>query len=107
MVIDTGASYVPAFYCSDALITDLSSITIQYLFMNKPILMLVKGSVEEGKREFYTVDGLFDYLKLPFASSLEEQKAFIEAVRDGKQIGEEERKYLRDTYFPLADNCTR
>lgn len=103
MVLDLSTSYLTAFYCSDALITDLSSITIQYLFMNKPILMLVKGSVEMGKREFYTVDGLFDYLKLPFASTLEEQKAFIEAVRDGEKINEEERNYLRETYFPLAD----
>lgn len=106
MVLDMGASYMPAFVRSDALITDFSSLMEQYLFMDKPILMLVNGSIEAGRTKYHTVDGLFDFTKIPFASTIEEQLVFINSVVEGKDEGREDRKALRKTYFSLADgNC--
>lgn len=103
MVLDMGASYMPAFARSDALITDFSSLMDQYLFMDKPVLMLVNGSIEAGRVQYHTVDGLFDFTKIPFASTIEEQLAFINGVVEGKDQGREDRKTLLETYFSLAD----
>lgn len=106
MVMDKNASYMPAFSCSDALITDFSSLLEQYLFTDKPILMLVKGSIEQGRRKYHTIDGLFDFSKIPFACTLEEQFEFVDSIVRGEDISREERKTLRETYFARADgNC--
>ncbi len=103
MVMDTNTSYLPAFYCADALISDYSSLIEQYLFMNKPILMLVKHSIANGRREYITVDDLFDFSKIPFASTIAEQKEFIDAIISRNDVGSEDRNYLLNRYFSLAD----
>ena len=105
MVFDDNASYLPAFVYSDALISDYSSIMTQYLFANKPILMLIQGSTSEYVRQFRTVDGLCDFSKFLVASTLDEQKDFIQKVIDGNDVGRKEREYLIQNYYALADGA--
>lgn len=105
MVFDENASYLPAFVYSDALITDFSSIMTQYLFANKPILMLIQGSTSDFQRQYRTVDGLCDFTRFPVAATLDEQKLFIQNVVNGEDVGREDREYLIKNYFALADGA--
>ena len=108
MVFDDNASYLPSFVYSDALITDFSSIMTQYLFADKPILMLIQGSSSDFQRQYRTVDGLCELTRFPVAATLDEQKLFIQNVVNGEDIGREEREYLIKNYFGLADGtCGR
>lgn len=60
MTIDKNADYLPLFYSSDCLVTDLSSVVPEYLLTGKPIIYCknkktvnnIEGKITEG---FYTV----------------------------------------------------
>lgn len=106
LVLDTNSSYMPAFCASDALITDPSSMITQYLFMDKPIFLLQRDNVEIQRRKLFTKDGLMDFMQLPMGITFEDQVDFIRAIVGGEDVGKEGRKYLLESYYPLADgNC--
>lgn len=103
MVMDRNSSYLPAFSASDAMITDYSSLIDAYLFEDKPLLMMVEDSIEAGRKKWTTIDGLYDFSKIPFAATFDEQKEFINCVATGKNRYKENLEQLRKTYYVLAD----
>ena len=103
MLIDANSSYLPAFVCSDALITEYSSLMEQYLLTDKPILFASGMTPEATHEKFTTADGLFDFYKLPMAFSLSEKEEFIRKIADGCDEWVDVRRELRDTYLPNAD----
>lgn len=104
MVIDDYPEYAQSFVWSDALISDFSTLMDQYIFMDKPILMLTKDDVVTTRKTFFSETELCDYGKLEFADTLEKQIEFIQNVCEGKEeIYLERQNYIRENYFVLAD----
>ena len=104
MVTDFATSILAAYHWSNALISDYSSIIPQFLlFDNRPILMLVNNSIEDGLAEYNGLEELFDFNKIELASTIDEQKAFIENIVNGIDIKKEDRNELINKYYHLAD----
>lgn len=103
IIFDDSSSYLPAFVYSDALISAQSSLVTQYLLTEKPILITRNISPEIYRQALSSVDGLFDYLKLPNSKTLSDQIDFIKKIASGKDEWYDDRKYLLDNYFKLCD----
>lgn len=103
MLIDESSSYLPAFVCSDAIITGFSSLMEQYLLTGKPVLLSTDKTPEQIQEKIASADGLFDYAKLPLAYNLTEKKEFIYKIANGCDEWADDRRMLLDTYFPNAD----
>ncbi|MGN0620283.1 MAG: CDP-glycerol glycerophosphotransferase family protein [Porcipelethomonas sp.] len=106
IVIDYNPTYDASFVWSDALLSDYSSVADQYLMMKKPVAFLSYKNAEETRQEFYTVDGLFDFTKIPFCCTFEEVVSFIENICNGNDLWQEDREYLLKKYYPFADGKT-
>lgn len=104
MVADFSTSILPAYHWANALISDYSSIIPQFLlFDNRPILMLVNNSIEEGLAEYNGLEELFDFNKIELASTISEQKTFIDNIVNGIDVKKDARKELINDYYYLAD----
>ena len=96
VVLDRETSYKAAFYYSDALISDYSSLLPQYLLMDKPALQIkrlathISGEFIEGKW-------------MENAENASDILAFLERVYAGEDRNAELRKMIRQRDLPLAD----
>ena len=103
LIIDKNSTYDCSFVWSDALISDDSSIVDLYLLLDKPIILTSSLNQIQTKNKYYTDDGLFDYLKLPWACSMNDIQKYINDVVNGNDISKENREILRNNYYSLAD----
>lgn len=104
IIYDDKASYEASFVYSDALLSANSSIVVQYLLMNKPILLsFCSGTINTRREYLATNDGLFDMNKFPVACELEDNNRFIENIINKKDQWKEQRQELLDSYLTLAD----
>lgn len=104
IIYDDESSYEVSFAYSDALISVNSSLVVQFLLVNKPILLAYNTeSISEWKGKLATNDGLFDLTKFPFACELDDKKKFINDIIDEKDEWKEQRQELLDNYLALAD----
>lgn len=100
MVMDKNKSYNLAFQCSDALITDFSSIIAQYMLTEKPVLWLRKAQeAEQNNPDEHPIR--IDCLDQ--AVSPEEIAAFIDRVLKGIDPTKEERLKVMREDLPSAD----
>lgn len=104
MIVDKEYSYKYAFVWSDALFTEpVSSMTEQYLFLNKPLTYLIFKTDEEFYNKYSTHNELFDFTKIPVSNSKEKIQLFVDNVCQKHDIWESDREYLLKNYFNLAD----
>lgn len=101
VIIDGNLSFHAAFYWSNALISDYSSLISQYLLMDKPTLWIISRLnryVNDANAKTFIddrwlektkgADGIFD---------------FLDRVRNGIDSNGELRKQIRQRDLPLAD----
>lgn len=98
VIIDNNSSFHAAFYWSNALISDYSSLISQYLLMDKPALWIkspldryvhAKSFIDnQWLEQTKTVDGVFN---------------FLDCIRKGTDSNRELRKQIRERDLPLAD----
>jgi len=100
MVIDKNKSYNLAFQCSDALITDFSSIMAQYMLTEKPILWLRK---EQEAKEKRFIDYMIRIDCLEQATSTQEIAAFVDRIAHGIDATKAQRLKIMQEDMPSAD----
>lgn len=85
-----------AFYYSDALISDFSSLMPQYLLMDKPCLWIISPA-------FGFIGEVIDGDWAESASDIQQILDFMERIRQGDDPKAERRKEVRQKDLPLAD----
>ena len=96
VVIDKEASCKAAFYFSNAMISDFSSLLSQYLLMDKPAL-LIKPEANFMETEFIESKWLEE------GKTLENILSFLERTARGEDPYRASRKKIRQRDLPLAD----
>ncbi|WP_339251371.1 CDP-glycerol glycerophosphotransferase family protein [Sporosarcina sp. FSL W8-0480] len=98
MILDTNISYDMAFEYSDALISDYSSIIAQYLFTQKPILVLQKGNgaVADSEEVVQTIclEQAYSHLDI---------ERFIKNIKNDIDPNLSQRVRIIDEDLPYAD----
>ena len=97
VVIDRETSFHAAFYYSDALISDFSSLLPQYLLMDKPALMVRNLEAQFTGEEF--VENTW----VENAGNAPDILAFLERICAGKDRKAAQRKTIRRRDLSLAD----
>lgn len=103
VIIDEEASAYAAMKCADALISDYSSIVMQFSLTGKPVLMLV------GKEEFrQTKEVCFDYFSNYFVRDGITVEAFCEMIKEGNDEKKAEReRRIRESVVNIDGQCGR
>ena len=96
-VVDYETSYAPAFIVSDAMISDFSSLLTQYLFMNKPAL-IVRSNVWN-----FVGEDLINTSWEEKAEDIDGIISFLERVRKGEDCAKYLRRRILSEDLPLAD----
>lgn len=97
MILDRGTSYLPAFSCSSAQISDHSSLMQQYLPMDKPLLWVDTLAPSVTKEEFIRTAWM------ERASTAEEIVQFLNRVARGEDVNAQLRKQIYAQELPMAD----
>lgn len=104
MLVDKNASYNAAFDCSDAMISDYSSLMFQYFLMDKPVLWIKRGAASGPFNGQLSADEvLIDCHWMEEAENLEAVFQFLERIRQGKDRNADLRKAILRQDLPLAD----
>ncbi len=100
MLLDTGTSYMAAFWCSAAQISDFSSLMFQYLLLDKPVLWISRSNDEMRKenRDFFV-----DWHWMEEAVNADGVLEFLERTRTGCDKKRDLRDKIRRRDIPLAD----
>lgn len=108
IIIDTNQSYDAAFCISDAMVTVYySSILINYLFTDKPVLILDKGFYHEDNKIDFSDEAWY---KASYVTNDEESgRAFIDMIMDGRDDEKEDklpyRKFMQQGFDGMV--CER
>lgn len=100
MVLDTNPSFKHAFQCSDALISDYSSIIAEYMMTQKPILWMKKSTTNNF---FSDLDMLIRIDCLEQSNSPEEIIDFVERIKNGIDLNKEIRMQIMKEDIPNFD----
>lgn len=101
MVVDTEPEYAAAFSCSQAQVSDFSSMMTQYLLLDKPLLWVDRPgkSIQLVESEEQMVSNRW----MEKASNATEVIEFLERVKNGKDRNRALRAEVRKQDLPLAD----
>ena len=104
MILDKNASYSAAFVCSDAMISDYSSLMFQYLLLDKPVLW-IKRSDGSGpfNGKMLTGEFLIDWRWMEETEEFEGISQFLDRIRNGEDQKADIRKMVLQRDLPLAD----
>lgn len=100
MLIDAAPAYKASFWCSQAQISDFSSLMFQYLLMDKPVLWISRPNDQSRKenKKFF-----IDWHWMEETSDVDGVLRFLEHIR----VGSDQKRALRDDIrrrdLPLAD----
>lgn len=105
MILDENASYNAAFSCSDAMISDYSSMMFQYLILDRPVLWIKQQEGNTGPFNGKMLSGKFliDWRWMEETESSEGIFRFIERVQKGEDRLADTRKMILSRDLPLAD----
>lgn len=94
---------------SDALIGDYSSVSIQYLVLNKPLAFVIPDFEEYEKFRGFAFSNVKNYMPGYHISSKDELNDFIKDIHDNKDNFVNERKKIRNIFYSYVDtnNCER
>lgn len=104
MLVDENESYLPAFSCSDGMISDYSSMMFQYLVLDKPTLWIKqRGKTGPFEGGMVTDEFLIDWRWMEETYEPEGIFSFMERVGAGEDRNAELRKTIFQRDLPLAD----
>lgn len=104
MVYDEQVSYETAFSCSNAMISDYSSLMFQYLLLDKPTLwMKHKGVYGPFDGRMLDNEYIIDWRWMEEAESIEGVLDFLERSRKGLDQKADIRRKMLQRDLPLAD----
>ncbi|WP_028593784.1 CDP-glycerol glycerophosphotransferase family protein [Paenibacillus assamensis] len=86
ITIDYSSDIYPAVAASDAIISDYSSVMLQYIVTEKPVLGLLSEHMLEPNRYYYA-----DYLGCYFTGKNTTVSQFVEMVENNEDVNKEER----------------
>ncbi len=94
---------------SDALISDYSSVYLDYLVLNRPICFAIPDVEEYSNKRGFVFDNPLDYMPGVHANTIDDIFAFIEDVSKGVDTYSEERTRINDlvNYYKCGGNCKR
>lgn len=94
---------------ADALIGDYSSVSIQYLLMNKPLAYVIPDFEEYSRMRGFAFENVKEYMPGHIIENKKELYNFIEEVHKNKDEYVEKRRRVRDVFYKYADrnNCER
>lgn len=88
---------------ADALISDYSSVTTDYLLLNRPIAFTLDDIEEYKNSRGFMFDNICDWLPGKEIWTMEEYIDFIKMVADGKDVDFEKRQFLRKKLLKYHD----
>ncbi len=104
MLIDENASYNLAFACSDAMISDYSSMMFQYLMLDRPVLWIKhQGGTGPFNGQLLTNEVIIDGSWMEEAINQDEIFGFMERIRNGEDRNADMRRAVLNRDLPLAD----
>lgn len=89
---------------SDGLITDYSSVFLDYLLLNRPIAFTVDDIKEYNNNLGFLVDNVVNYMPGNIISNLDDLIEFIKNISVSKDEYEKDRLILRDKFNKYKDN---
>lgn len=102
MIFDETVSYVPAFQCADALLSDFSSIMPQFMLTDKPALWLKRPpETIGGKQPEYKY--LIHVDSVDMAEDWKGIEAFLDRTAAGKDPCKKARRGATEEGMPFAD----
>lgn len=106
IVCDMSAAYHEAFTFSHALLTDISSLLIEYMFLDRPILLLRRSSDAPDRYKDYLRPELLAVVEQ--AGSWAEISAFMQRVKMGEDLNEFlRREFLREGLYGYGTNVSK
>jgi CDP-glycerol glycerophosphotransferase (TagB/SpsB family) len=81
---------------ADVLISDVSSVTIDYLVLDRPIVHALADLEEYQRSRGFSVDRIDDLLMGPVATSFDELATVLDQVLAGKDPDADRRRRVRD-----------
>lgn len=104
MIYDDLASYETGFSCSNAQISDFSSMMFQYLLLDKPVLWIRKKGIYGPYNGEMKADEYFiDWRWMEEAWNAEEVLQFLDRIRRGQDEKADIRRLVLERDVPLAD----
>lgn len=99
-IVDESGEFGDALTASDGMIGDFSSLVLQYIFMEKPVLLL-RGSSEGRKGEVFC-----DFFSSYFVSEGTTVDDFVEMIKEGRDEKKEERmRFARASVVNADGTC--
>lgn len=93
---------------SDALISDYSSVAIDYLLLDKPIGYVLTDYDAYRKKRGFVFDSPADFMPGQKIYSADNLKSFLLDVKNGKDLYKEERRCMKEIMHNPTDNyCER
>lgn len=94
---------------ADALITDFSSVFVDYMLLNRPIGFMIPDLEEYNKSRGFILNPVKDYLPGIIISSRGQFISFLEEISKGKDTSKGKREGLSHIYndFKDGNNCMR
>lgn len=93
---------------TDALITDFSSVAIDYILVNKPIGFTLDGLKDYGKTRGFAFEDPKKYMPGEHMYDLDDLAAFLKNVQNGIDLGKESRsEIIEETHNKTEDYCKR
>ena len=89
--------------CTDALITDYSSVSVDYMLLNKPIVYVLDDYEEYNKSRGVLPDNAIEYMKGDHVTTKEEFIEALERINKGQDIYKEERNQLLPLFHEYTD----
>lgn len=89
---------------TDALISDYSSIAIDYLIVDKPIAFTLDYYEEEKKTRKFIFDDIREYMPGHHLYNITDMKNFINDISTGNDLYKDKRKKLFDMCIASSDN---
>ncbi len=88
---------------TDALITDYSSISIDYLPLDKPVVYTLDDYEQYAQSRGFYPDNAVDYFKGAHVYNLESLKESLKDICEGKDIYKDERRSMIQQFFKYVD----
>lgn len=106
--IKAGASLYGLLACTDGLITDYSSVAIDYLLLDKPMAFTLDDFDEYGDVQGFVFDDPLKYMPGAHLYRYDDLAGFIDAAARGEDGHREERLSIMDeVHDPCGDYCGR
>ena len=105
--VDVGLSLYPLLAQSDGLIGDYSSVSLQYLLLDRPQAYVVPDIEEYGKRRGFVFKNPEDYMAGHIIKNKEEFYDFLDDFAHGKDEFKEKRHRVCDEVYKYKDSGTR